>query len=217
MIQTQHNFNLKGLPHTANVVESLEGSDSFNLDDGICYVERITETSRQRLAAFDPRLRTTNTQYEYSILETVEDLTVPFMVKKNAATPTFYVRKDLTIALLNAPTGGESQAEFLGKMLVRGLCERFYDEFKHDIVPYYFSSETLQFVSIQPLTFTLSTGADSVTVNVVDSENIANIKTSIDGGVTWSTDLAYNGLSTGDYTILVKEREEVILKEEFSI
>lgn len=217
MVKSEHIFNLKGLPHTSTVVESLGDGEGYNPNEGIVFVERITATSRRRLFATAPRLNTTNTQYEYSILETLEDLTVPELIKQGASTPTFYVRKDLTRTLLNSPTGGESQSEFLGKNLVRGLCERFYPEILHDIIPYLFNVNTGLFEDIQPLVFTLTTSADSVTVNVLDSAVLANVQTSIDGGVTWSSDLSYSPLASGDYTMLVKERENIILSQDFKI
>lgn len=217
MVKSNHTFTLKGLAHTSTVVESLGDGEGYDPTEGIVFVERITETSRKRLFATAPRLNTTNTQYEYSILETLEDLTVPELIKQGASTPTFYVRKDLTRLLLNSPTGGESQSEFLGKNLVRGLCERFYEDIKHDIMPYLFNVNTGLFEDIQPLVFTLTTTTDSVTVNILDSAVLANVETSIDGGVTWSSDLAYSALASGDYTILVKEREEIILSQDFTI
>lgn len=217
MIKSNHTFTIKSINHTATVVESLEDNEGYKQAEGIVFVERITATSRRRLFATAPRLNTTNTQYEFSILETLEDLTVPELIKQGAATPTFYVRKDLTKLLLNSPTGGESQSEFLGKNLVRGLCERFYEDIKHDIIPYLFNVNTGLFEDIQPLVFTLTTTTDSVTINVLDSAVLANVETSIDGGVTWSSDLAYSPLSIGNYTMLVKERGEIILSQDFTI
>lgn len=216
MIKSSHTFTIKGLNHTASVVENLAESEGYNKDEGICYVERITETSRRRLYATAPRLNTTNTQYEFSILETLEDLTVPELIKQGAATPTFYVRNELTRQLLNAPTGGESQSEFLGKNLVRGLCERFYEDIKHDVIPYFFNPNTGRFEDIQPLVFRLESTEDSITVSILDSAVLENVQVSLDGEM-WQSELTFTGLTSNTYTIHVKERDEIVLKEDISI
>ena len=217
MVESQHTFTIKGVNHTANVVESLGVGESLDINKGVCYVERITASSRKRLFSTAPRLNTTNTQYEFSILETIEDLTVPEILKQGQAQPLFKVRQELTVQMLNAPTGGESQLEFLGKNMCRGLAERFYDDIKHDIIMYFFNPTTGLFEDIQPLVFQLSTTSDSVTVNVLDSAVLANVETSIDGGSTWSNQLSYSSLAAQDYTILVKERESIVLTQDFTI
>ncbi len=216
-IRTDFTFNIKGIPHTSNAIEKLNGSP-IDVTKGICYVERITPANRRRFTASYPKLDESATQYEYNILLTLEDLSItPAILDKERD---FFkkdkVSQDLTIALLDAPTGVESSIEFISKSLCRGLAEAFYSDIKHDIVMYFFNHSTGLFEDIQPLIFTLSNSSNSITIDVLDSEVLANVQISLNG-VTWQNELTFNGLSAGNYTVYVKEREEVILTQNITI
>lgn len=216
-IRSEFTFNIKGILHKSNVVENMNGSP-FNVVDSICYVERITNNSRKRLTASYPKLNENITNYEYNILQTVEDLSVypAELIKERDFFKKFTVRQELTMQLLDAPTGGESSVEFLSKSMARGLAESFYTDIEHDIIMYMFNPNTGLFEDIQPLVFTLDSTSNSITVNILDSEVLANVEVSLDG-VLWQSELTFDTLSTGEYTVYVKEREEIVLTQKITI
>lgn len=107
---------------------------------------------------------------------------------------------------------GEEQAKILSRITAEIVAKPL--NVHHDVVSF---DNNEDMTPIQPLIFTLTTTSDSATVNILNAVNSNNIQTSIDGGDNWSNDLVYNGLSSGNYTILVKERESIILDQEFII
>lgn len=212
---TEHNFNI--FSNSWKVLYNTSFSNDEDMVKGLYHVgiQNTSNNLTERFFVVGYRFGSSFNQYFVEVHRSLYDESKNRFIIIDEYVDNFNVEASLLKTLANSLLSNNAEFEESAKMLSRIISEfAAGDTIKHDVIPF---DQNADMTPIQPLIFSLSNTADSVTVTPHNFEVEANIQTSIDEGNTWSSDLTYNGLVSGEYTILVTERPSIILQQKFTI
>lgn len=215
MILKEHTFNI--FNNAWKVLYNTDFAEEQDLVSGLCHVgiENTSNDLTERFFVVGYRFGCGFSQYFVEVHKNVYDESKKRYVILDEFVTLFNVKASLLKNLANQLLSNNAEFEENAKMLSRIISEIAAGKtVKHDIIPF---DQDADMTPIQPLIFTLETTNDSVAITVENAENSSNVETSIDGGSTWGNQLSYGSLAAQDYTILVKERESIVLSQKFTI